>query len=134
MHQFADGLFIPDKFRNFVIAPEDADALVIQSLDGSTKISLRGDNIKIATTSKILLDVPETEITGNVTIDKNLLVSGTTTITGLTSVNGGFTAVGGSGSEPCTLPATTTIGGINVAGHGHKQNGTSGRTSGGMES
>ncbi len=131
-HQFADGIFIPDAFRKYTIAGEDSSAMVIQNTSGSTKISIRDDNIKIATTVKILLDVPETEITGNVTIDQNLTVTGNTTVTGLTSVNGGFTAEGGS-TEICALPGTATVNGINVAGHGHEQNGDSGRTSGGME-
>lgn len=125
IRNFADGLFIPDVMRKYTIAAEDAAAMVIQSLDGATKISLRDDNIKIATKSKLLVDVPESQFTGNITVDKNL------TVTGKTQVNGGFTAASGN---PCSLPTDTTVDGINVKSHGHEQqNGGSGRTAGGME-
>lgn len=124
VRNFADGLFIPDVMRKYTIAAEDSAAMVIQSTDGATKISLRSDNIKIATSAKLLVDVPESQFTGNLTVDKNLVVSGTT------KVNGGFTAATGA---PCSLPAEATVDGINVKGHGHEQNGDSGRTSGGME-
>lgn len=124
--QFANGLFIPDVMRKYVIADEDADAMVIQSIDGATKISIRGDNIKIAATSKVLVDVPLTEFTKDVLIDGNL------TVTMLSTLNGGVTAKDGTA---VTMPATTTIGGITVIDHGHQQqNNGSGRTAGGMTS
>lgn len=124
--QFANGLFIPDVMRKYVIADEDADAMVIQSIDGATKISIRRDNIKIAATSKVLVDVPLTEFTKDVLIDGNL------TVTMLSTLNGGVTAKDGTAVK---MPATTTIGGITVIDHGHQQqNNGSGRTAGGMTS
>ncbi|ABL96830.1 hypothetical protein BcepF1.099 [Burkholderia phage BcepF1] len=108
-HNFADSLFYPDVFRNYTVAGEDADAMVIQSTDGATKISIRADNILIST-QKVLVRAPESEFTGNVTIDKNLVVTGTT------NVNGGFTSAPG---QPCTLPATTTVNNKQVDTHTH---------------
>ncbi|MEG0207021.1 Gp138 family membrane-puncturing spike protein [Citrobacter sp.] len=110
MHTFSDGWWIPDVFRQYVINGEDSDAMVIQSTDGATRISIRGDNIKITAPSKVVVDVPQSEFTGNVTIDKNLIVTGTT------NVNGGFTAASG---KPCSLPTETTVDGKKVDGHVH---------------
>lgn len=130
-HSFSDGLFIPDVFRQYVINGEDAEAMVIQSTDGATRISIRADNIKITAPSKVTVDVPLSEFTGNVTIDKNLIVTGNATVTGATAVNGGFDATGGS-AKPCALPADATIGGISVSGHGHISESPGNRTGGGM--
>lgn len=110
MHSFSDGVFVPDVFRKYTINSEDADAMVLQSVDGKTTISIRGDNIKVTAPTKVLVDTPLSEFTGNVKIDKNLIVTGTT------DVNGGFSAAAG---QPCTLPDTTTTGGLKVVGHDH---------------
>lgn len=127
---FANGLFVPDVMRKYTINSEDASAMVIQSIDGETRISIRDDNIKITAPTKFLVDCPASEFTGNVTIDKNLIVTGDTTIAGLTTANGGFTATEGSAA---TLPSSTTVDGISVLDHGHEQqNDGSGRTAGGM--
>jgi hypothetical protein len=126
MHQFADGIFIPDAVRKFSIAEEDNDAMVIQNTSGTVKLSIQDDNIIIAAPTKVLVRTALAEFS------QNILVNGNLTVAGLTSVNGGFTAEVGS-ADICALPATTTINGINVAGHGHEQDGTSGRTAGGME-
>lgn len=121
---FSSGLFVPDAFRQFTLAGEDEGAMVIQSTSGAVKISLRDDNIKIAATTKVLIDTPLTEFTKDVKIDGKL------DVTEKTTVHGGFEA---TGSGAVTLPQQTTINNITVADHGHEQNGDSGRTSGGME-
>lgn len=116
MHDFSDSMFIPDVFRQYTIASEDANAMVIQSTDGTTKISISEGSILIAAPTKVLVRVPNTEFTGNVTVDGNLLTTGTSTTTGQTTANGGFSAASG---QPCTLPATTTVAGKPVNGHQH---------------
>ncbi|QOV06249.1 baseplate central spike [Burkholderia phage Maja] len=108
-HQFGDSVFIPDVFRKYTVAGEDSDAMVIQSVDGATKISIHSDNIVIAT-NKVLVRAPESEFTGNVKVVQNLTVGGET------NVNGGFTSAAG---QPCTLPATTTVAGKQVDTHTH---------------
>ena len=40
LHSFNDGMFFPDVMKGFSIAGADANNLVIQSLDGTTKISM----------------------------------------------------------------------------------------------
>ncbi len=136
--KFSDAWFIPDVFRKYSINGKDTDAMVIQSTDNATRISLFKDHIEITTPDHVLIDTPTTHITGDVQIDKTLTVNGNTTlkanltVLGMTLVNGGFNATGG-GNLVCTLPQSTTIGGIVVYGHGHiETNNAGGRTSGGM--
>jgi hypothetical protein len=131
-HRFEDSWFIPDVFRKYTINGSDAANLVIQSTDGTTRISIGEGVVNITAPGSAEVTTPTWTLNGNGVITGNLQVTGNTTITGQTAVNGGFIATGGGGSQVCTLPATTTISGIVVANHGHDQNGTSGRTSGGM--
>ncbi|HEM9000921.1 TPA: hypothetical protein U2T46_002995 [Burkholderia cenocepacia] len=102
-HDFGDGLFVPDVFRNYSVAGEDASAMVIQSTDGATKISIRGDNILIATKT-LTVRADDANFSGNVTI------------TGQTAANGGFTSKEGTA---CTLPTSATVGGKSVYSHSH---------------
>lgn len=119
-HSFSDSWFIPDVFRQYTINSADANAMVIQSLDGTTRISIRAGEIDITAPTTVKVTTPNAVFSQNVQI------------TGLLSANGGFNATGG-GNQPCTLPQDTTINGINVANHGHNgvQSGSS-RTGGGM--
>lgn len=48
MHSFSDGVFIPHVMTGYTIAGEDADHAVLQSLDGSVKVSLGTDSLKLA--------------------------------------------------------------------------------------
>lgn len=115
---FAHGLFIPDVFRKYTINGADSNAMVIQSVDGATRISISNGNINITAPTKVTIDTPQVEMTTDLVVQ------------GLATFNGGV--VGANGTS-VTLPAGTTIGGINVSNHGHEQNGDSGRTSGGMQ-
>lgn len=139
-HAFSNGIFIPDIFRQYKINPEDAGAMVIQSTDGATRISIRSDNIKVTAPVKVELDTPATHITGDVVIDKTLTVKQATelqttltvtqaatlnstltvaqaaTVGGPLAANGGFTAAGG---QPATLPAGTTVAGKALDTHTH---------------
>lgn len=117
---FAHGLFIPDVFRQYTINSEDSGAMVIQSTDGKTRISIRKDNIKITAPGNVTIDTPQTTITGKLNVKQ------------LATFEGGIT---GNTGTAVTLPANTTVGGINVTTHGHiQQNQGSGRTAGGMTS
>jgi hypothetical protein len=44
MHTFQDGFFIPDAMRQWTLAGEDAERVVLQSTDGMTRIAI-GDGI-----------------------------------------------------------------------------------------
>lgn len=137
-HKFSDSWFIPDVFRQYTVNGADTDSMVIQTTDGTTRIAIKPGEITITAPSTVKIDTPLTTITGDVVIQKTLTVNDNTilkknlTVTGMTAVNGGFNATGG-GNLVCTLPQSTTIGGIAVYGHGHiETNAAGGRTSGGM--
>lgn len=152
-HNFNDSLFVPDVFRKYKLQSEDAGAMVIQSVDGATRISVRPDNIKVTAPVGVVIDTPKTHITGDVLIDKTLTVTEATTlsatldvtgattmkstaqITGATTVggplaaNGGFTAAGG---QAASLPAGTTVAGKALDTHTHIS-GNKGETTGPMQ-
>lgn len=47
IHSFNDGRFIPDAFADYVINDEDSDAAVLQSRDGSVRIALDTDELRL---------------------------------------------------------------------------------------
>ncbi len=82
LHKFEDGMFIPDVFRKYVITGEDEGAMVIQSTDGATRVSVRKDNIKLTAPTKVTIEAPLTTIQGNLQVTgdtelKNTTVNGT---------------------------------------------------------
>ena len=64
LHTFKDGRFVPDVFGKYTIAGENAEAMVIQTLDGSECISIAPGKIKIKGTALLEVDVPQTNWTG----------------------------------------------------------------------
>jgi hypothetical protein len=66
MHNFSDARFVPDIMTNFVIAEEDAGALVIQNRDGSVKISLNSSRIKMQSPSDIEINGAKITPSGDV--------------------------------------------------------------------
>lgn len=131
-HRFEDSWFVPDVFRKYVINAEDDANMVITSVDGTTRVSIGEGVVNITAPGSARVTTPtwtldgDGVVTGNFTIQKNL------TVTGMTNVNGGFSATGTGGNQNCTLPAATTVGGIIVATHGHISTSPGSRTSGGM--
>lgn len=77
---FSDGLFIPDTMTNYTIDGDDDESIVIQSLDGSTKVTIGDDLITIKSPTKVNIDCP--------------LVTVNPTVPGLFAVNGDITASG----------------------------------------
>lgn len=115
---FSDGMFIPDVMRKYTIAAEDEGGMVIQSLDGATKLSMNDGTIIVAAPAGMVVRTPLAHFSQAITVE------------GLATFNGGVT---GKAGTAVTLPATTTINGITVATHGHtQQNNGSGRTASGM--
>jgi Phage protein Gp138 N-terminal domain len=120
LHTFEQGMFIPDVFYKYTINAADSASMVIQTTDGSTRVSISKGKISITAPTSVTVTAPNVNVAGNLVIS------------GMTSANGGFNATGG-GNQACTLPQDTTINGISVANHGHtQQNNGSGRTAGGM--
>jgi hypothetical protein len=59
---FADAIFIPDAMRNYTIDPTDEDNVVLQKADGSVKITLGDNTIKLAATN---VNIVSTTLTHN---------------------------------------------------------------------
>jgi hypothetical protein len=67
-HSFSDGLFFPDMLRGWTVAGANANAMVIQSLDGSVCLSLHS--------GKVQIDAPSVVINGNVQITGTMTNNG----------------------------------------------------------
>jgi hypothetical protein len=116
-HKFSDGMFIPDVFFKYTINEADADAMVIQSVDGTTRISMSEGIINLTAPTSMTVTTPIATFT------QDVMVKGNLTITGNTAANGGLDTTGGGSSAPVTLSENTTTGGLPVYGHNHMGNG-----------
>lgn len=121
LHSFEDGWFVPDVFRKYTIDGADTDAMVIQSVDALTRISIKDGEVEITAPTSVRVVSPLSTFTGDVVIEQNLTVNMTVQIDdtldvdGLTTLNGGLDVP----SAPATLPSGTTVGGVNVTTHKH---------------
>lgn len=102
-NSFADALFIPDIMRNFTIADEDSANAVLQSTDGTVKVSLGA--------GKITLEAVEIELRGNVIINDEL------TVNGLLVLNGGLTSTGGGANDATFTGNVRVVGDITASGN-----------------
>lgn len=84
IHKYQFGFFIPDQIKGFSVAPSDDGAAVWQTLDGTTKISLKDGKISLYTTAEVDIQAPLVTILGNVEVNGNITATGT--ITGSTDV------------------------------------------------
>lgn len=70
LHSFQDAVFIPDAMHGWIIAEEDAANVVLQSLDGSVKVSLGAASLKLAAgAASMTMTTAGTVFIGPVTID-----------------------------------------------------------------
>ncbi len=119
-HKFSDAVFIPDSFmRDVVINEEDEGNLVIQTINGSVRIALWPDKVKI-TAPAIILDTPTTTCTGD------LVVEGETTLTGDVTAEGNVII-----EQDLNVVGTGEIGGIDFLTHRHTGVQTGGGNTGG---
>jgi hypothetical protein len=86
---FSDAVFIPSVLANYTTTGEDGNA-VLQSLDGTVRLSLSSDSITISAGSNSI----EVKSTG-ITIDSPITtVTGELVVQGLTRSQGGFSCTG----------------------------------------
>ena len=95
LHSFSDAMWFPDTIKDWAIDGANADAVVWQSMDGSVCIALHADKITI-TAPKLVVDVPETEWTGNIKQTGDTERTGELTQTGGITASGGGTYAGGA--------------------------------------
>lgn len=110
IHNFSDGVFIPDVMHDFTIDSEDQDAVTLQNLDGTIKISLLSDRIK--------LTAPIVEITGGLIVDGEITAPGlgTLTIASPLSATGGVNISGGGTNALTVTGNERVIGNITASG------------------
>lgn len=64
LHSFEDGLFIPDKARQWTLDAADAAKAVWQSLDGTIKITLGPDKVSVVHTTLVEVTTPHQTVKG----------------------------------------------------------------------
>lgn len=88
-HSFSDAVFIPDQFRKWTLEAEDADAVVLQSLDGTSRIALTSTGrVRLDSASVIEIKAPTLSIIGDVSHSGEWMTFGT--ITATTDVQAGL--------------------------------------------
>lgn len=111
-HSFQDAMFFPDAMRNVVIDPEDRENAVLQTIDGTVRIALWPDKIKL-TSGALTITMGPSEIE----------IEGPVKFTGPVAFQG-----------PLTTAAGATIDGIAFGSHKHTGVQTGGDVSGGPTS
>jgi hypothetical protein len=100
-HSFEDAIFIPDAMRDFTINDEDADNVVLQTLDGKYRVTIWDDRVKItADDTTVEMKTGTIELKAPLTITAeapNILL------------NGNVTSGGGIGTPNFVLSASNSI-------------------------
>ncbi len=114
-HKFSDAVFFPDSFmKNVVINSEDSANLVIQTTDGTVRVALWSDKVKITApsiemvadtqisltapeviitaTTSVILDTPLTTVTGGIEGGTNPMYPQTAIFNGDINTTGSMTA------------------------------------------
>jgi len=73
LHSFEDGVFFPNVLTGFTIDDEDAENCVLQTLDGSQRIAIWENKIKITSDTEIILDAPAVRATGTIYADGDVI-------------------------------------------------------------
>lgn len=76
LHSFSDAMFFPDTLKEWAINGENADAMVIQSMDGSVCVALHDGRITM-TAPQMDVDIPQTNWAGNIKHNGELVLDGT---------------------------------------------------------
>ena len=62
-HEYAFGFFVPDAIGNYTVSSDDDGCLVVQSKDGSSKVVIGNDTLKIKSNSVIIESTDGASIT-----------------------------------------------------------------------
>lgn len=92
-HSFEDGLFIPDAMKDVQIASEDADHVVLQTLDGTHRIAIWGDRVKVTSGESQFVVQP-----GVITVQALQI-----------NLNGNVTTGGGPGTPNVVMEASASL-------------------------
>ncbi len=95
LNSFSDSLFVPDIMRGYTINPEDTEHATFQSLDGSVRVSLWPDRVKITAPMGLEVAGPIVGHEGiTITGGSGFNVTGNFNMTGEMHVSGNITASG----------------------------------------
>ncbi len=121
MHTFSDARFIPDIMTNITVAEEDATAMVISTRDGTVKIAIDDDEIRIKNNdTSVIIGVDNVNVvTSSVTVD----ITGDS-VTGVApggfDLNGFTIDASGAAASPVSLSAPSILAdGKELSGHDH---------------
>ena len=127
MHSFSDACFVPDIMTNITVAAEDATAMVIQNRNGTVKIALDNNEIRIKNNdASVVMGADSIDVaTSSVTI--NITDSSVTGVApGGFNLNGFTIDASGAAVSPVSVTAPTVAGstsltaaGLEIAGHVH---------------
>jgi len=115
MHSFSDGLFVPDIMTNYSLNSEDDDASVLQNKDGSVKIALDDDEIRLnnndvkVTVTGSTVEVINGGVTATIT---NSMVTGVAP--GGINLNGFIINADGSATSPVSVGAPNVVAAISL--------------------
>lgn len=96
LHSFEDAVFFPAILRDFVINGEDENNVVLQTTDGTQRIAIWPDRVKITSDNEITLDAPLTRVIGDF-ICENVGGTGQATFAGNILCNGDIIGDAGGG-------------------------------------
>lgn len=71
-HLYQYGFFVPDAINGYTISDDDSGAIVISTLDGTTKIALSNGNIDIKSSNTLKINAKSVNITTEVTSDVSI--------------------------------------------------------------
>lgn len=120
MHSFEDGRFVPDVYGKYSFAPT-AGAMVISSLDGTTRIEM--------SPGKISLSATEIDLNGTTV---NVNASGTATLNAASLNINTTSGTGTTATGYFNLPTHTTIAGRDFLSHEHSGVQSGSNNSGGV--
>lgn len=107
---FSDAFFIPDTMREWVISGANADALVVQSMDGSVCLSLHAGKA-VLDSPLVEVNAPQTIYNGEIEVNGNVVIKGNHSIEGNSSSTGGTMTHNG-----VNIGSSHTHGGVETGG------------------
>lgn len=112
-HSFEDAVFFPNVLTGYTINGEDDGNVVLQTLDGSQRVSIWPDKVKITSDTRVVIDAPITEFTGEIIAGTNPSYGDTATFNG--NIRTLLDVVAGFGGDDISL-LTHTHSGITPGG------------------
>ena len=91
LHRYEHGFFIPDQISGFNIALEDSDALVIQTLDGTTKVAISDGQVSITSKKNVKVNAIAATV-----LCPTIIITGAITVNGAITATGDIVAGGGT--------------------------------------